>query len=138
MCLIIDKKIKAKKPNKDGFCIGWKLLQDNTVSPYRGYRYKKGMNVATLGHEPDPNEEIHYGFHLWTTRSSARVSLKDWNIISNTNTNFKIIKVYYKPEDVIAYGKYSQPNHFKENSPAEWFRCVAVKRLTVRSLEGIK
>ena len=26
MCMFINKEVKARKPNKDGYCLGWKLI----------------------------------------------------------------------------------------------------------------
>ena len=139
MCLSLGmKKVRVKKPNKDGFCIGWKIVQLNNFAPFKSYfQYKLGENEAVLGKEYFPTLEIRYGFHFFTTRYAARVDILGWKAIGEGGKH-KIIKVYYKPEDVIAYGSFSENNYLKAGHPVEWFDCVCVKKLTVRSLEPVR
>ena len=46
MCLTINNSTKAKKPNKDGYCIGWKVMLKNNAAIFEDFRYKEGENVS--------------------------------------------------------------------------------------------
>ena len=141
MCLLKDNSIKPKKPNTEGFCIGWKVIRDNNIAPFRtNYLYKLGVNKALSPTNDDlidianVDNRVDTGLHLFLTRKDARTDIKNWNewkrITKNAN-GFKIIKVYYKPEYVISYGVF--PTGICDLTP-----CVAVKKLTVKSLNHVK
>ena len=46
MCLKIDSTVKARKPDKDGYCVAWKVITiDNRPVMYpRNFEYRVGEN----------------------------------------------------------------------------------------------
>ena len=130
MCLEIVKNAKAKKPNADGYCIGWKVVDTDNGAPYHwvhgGYLYKEGKNVSdrlSKDIQSWEHKNINHGFHVYGSRKSARLGKIRYYALAQhcPHPKTKIIKVYFKPEDVIAYGT--------ENE-------IAVIKLTINSLKG--
>ena len=133
MCLVVNMDVKAKKTNAEGFCVAWKVIRKvenrqwykSAVSgeTLPNYQYVLGENVSNRLSKKDPWEvnEINKGFHCFLYRSDARKLIK--NI--HTPKDAKVIQVFYKPEDVIAYG-------FRWGSSVD--KCVAVMKLTVKDL----
>jgi len=145
MCLLVDKSIKPNKPDKDGFCIGWKIIKENNSALIQdGYFYNLGLNFSSLYYDADigPNFSIGYkriyeGFHLFLNKNGAR---KLWNFRKKRYDkdyidNTKLIKVFYKPEDVVAYGKME---YSFSGDPINETPNVVVKKLTIKSLEGVR
>ena len=87
MCLILNRSVKEKKPNTEGFCVGWKILRENNQAPFIAtYTYKLGTNEPLL---PSDNvvsyvknfpDRIFIGLHLFLTRKDAREDMKNWNV----------------------------------------------------------
>ena len=132
MCLIRDKGANVKrKTDKDGFCIGWKILErDTNQAPYRwvhgGYQYAVGENIsnrtdAKLTDRELTSSFIYEGLHLHQTRKAARLGVGSYRINSEHCVPTKIVKVFYKPEDVVDYG----------------LSQVAVHKLTIKSLKNV-
>lgn len=130
MCLLIDKKVRNNHHKEDGYCVGYKVLRDNNNSPYRGRSYSIGWQEAFLKEEENL-QEVRYGLHLFLNKKEAMMELKDWGIIWGSS-NYKIIKVYYRIEDVIAYGT------FDIMRTRGITKSVAVKKLLVKSLKDIR
>lgn len=146
MCLVINQSIKSKKPDKDGFCIGWKLIKKDNSSLIQDHFYKVGLNISnrniSIGCKEYSEEEkrsgkIYYGFHLFLNKRGAkRIAEYRKNRYEKHYDPFKLIKIYYKPKDVIAYGtmEYTgDPNEEINETPN-----VVVNKLTIKSLERVK
>jgi len=140
MCLVVDKSIKPNKPNKDGFCIGWKIVkEDNSALIQDDWVYQLGENLSSrCYHSIDGREEItvYEGFHLFLNKNGAR---KLWEYrkkrYDKDYTSKKLIKVFYKPEDVVAYGKMA---YSFLGDPINETPNVVVDKLTIKSLEKVK
>ena len=122
MCLRVNKSVKAKKVNSSGYCVGWKLMTPDKGAIYAFGEYKIGLNISNRQnkkHSCDTNlddDHIQYkqpyhpslvgkGFHLFLKRDDARYTkTKNKNF---GKQNFLLIKVLYKPSNVVAYGKCS-------------------------------
>ena len=134
MCMVVNKTIKPNKVNAEGYCVGWKVLTSDNKSPFSagcGYQYKleenvssrpttgyiRGEKVLDLFTRKNYIHRIWEGFHLSLTRKDARK-------IFRKPQGRKVIKVFYKPQDVVAYGTFQDiPN-------------VVVTKLIVRSFES--
>ena len=139
MCMKITDPRKLKV-DKNGFCTGWKLVRkvDNSA-PYhwvhRPYIYNEGENVCSRSVKINDYEarigEVRTGFHIYQTRADARLGIKIYaDCMTNKPTEkemVKIIKVYFKPEDIVAYGL-SQDILYR---PA---KSLVVTKLTIKSL----
>jgi len=130
MCLFVEK-IKKPKVHKNGFCTAWKVITDdnkspffNVISQYRVHSYQIGENIDKFYNGID----VDYGFHLLLKKGDAKILSKD----KCFSRPVKAIKVFYKPEDVIAYGKSNVT--ILNNLP----HGVTVKKLTVKSLDEVK
>lgn len=135
--------ITKPKPDKDGFCKAFKVIYDREVPHYTEYAkeycnffknncslfdysfvYQVGINIAN--HREDYNKDpkeldiIREGLHLILNLNDAL----SWVKMSYQ----KVIEVYYKPEDVVAYG-------FLQGTKTQG---VVVKQLVVKDLQGIK
>ena len=132
MCLILKDDYKVKKSNKEEYCIGWKVInKDNTqwfksvgfMVPTPNHKYIIGENISNREYKDLSTFEccsrvIEKGFHIFLYRKDARA--EHYRLDSN-----KIIKVFYKPEDIVAYGVWEMIN----SSP-----CVVTMKLTVKDL----
>lgn len=146
MCLKIDKNIKPKKVNKDGFCVGWKLINENNSAIIQSdWDYKEGLNVSDRIDYPelvkDENDfkRVDYGFHLFLDKKWAK-KLYDYRVNRYGYNSYKcctkLVKVFYKPKDVVAYGTMNYtgiPEEEINNAPN-----VVVRQLTIKSLTGVK
>ena len=117
MCLQVNFKIQNnRKPNKDGFLVGYKKIttsNSNVYSSARATEYKVGENISSRKFKDlTPYEEytVCEGFHISLSPLMNSVSV------------YKVITVYYKPEDVVAYGTFCGS------------RCVVVTKMTIKSL----
>ena len=143
MCLIINKSIKPKKTNKDGFCIGWKVVSKDNASPFKwivknnSHQYKLGNNIDK-NYIQTNHEMITFGFHVCLSRKAAKDILTYVFVIRKKYDGEKVIRVYYRPEDVIGYGISNMYNGnwglSKDSNP----KAVAVRALTIKSLKGLK
>jgi hypothetical protein len=146
MCLKIDKSVKLKKPNKDGFCIGWKLVrEDNSALIQSSYKYEVGLNFSDRIEYPELEDEekafnsVDYGFHLFLQKNGAK-KLLEYRINRYGKDDYKnkckLIKVFYKPKDVVAYGT-MEYNSFAEDELNK-VHNVVVNKLTIKSLKREK
>ena len=126
MCMHINESIKAKK-TRDGWLTAYKVVEGlSNLSPcLSSHRYTIGENISDRTKTTLSKKEkgvVIKGFHLFTNKVAAR----KW--MSGTGT--KTIQVFYKPEDVVAYGY----TIFNNKS----LSTVVVTKLTVKSLNGVK
>ena len=140
MCLKVNKKVRNNHHKEDGYCVAYKVIfHDNTTLFARcdDFVYTIGENVPykqnEYGHNGSSmlfnNETVYFGLHLFLDKCIAK---KLVSILNNAEPkNAKMIKVYYKPEDVIAYGKSNTFRYDREKS-------VVVRKLTIKSLDPIK
>jgi len=120
MCTNIDRDASEKlydKIKEKGVGYAWKLVQVNNdgtyYSPFQRYYYlMKKENRVYFKHWSDANRiSISDGaFHLFTTRERGRKVIK-WltkdtvgNLYSRYNVQYKVIKVAFKVDDLIAVG----------------------------------
>ena len=128
MCLKINYNIKASRVNKDGYCVGYKVVeveQDGLKSYYKGFKYCIGDFVSNRkSAQLEYNEvyEINLGFHLFTTRNEAR-RFKTGKFAT------RMIRVFYKPEDAVAYGFFLNRGCYES---------VVVHKMTISSLKAIR
>ena len=133
MCLRVDSSVKAKKVNKNGYCIGWKIMTSSKSAWYASGQYKLGLNTSDRTDKrhacisgflsddlvywqqmPYPNLFIK-GYHLFLKRDDARFLIKNISERHEILCNRKLenhekpilVQVLYKTTDVIAYGKCS-------------------------------
>jgi len=124
MCLYINNFVKLPKVNKEGYCVGYKTLSFDNLSIYRYYRYVKGINKSNRktkdmdGFERCSNN-VRKGIHVYLNSEFA-----NRDIISGNAD--KIIKVYFKPEDVIKTGTFEERD------------CAVVMEVLVKSLNDIR
>ena len=127
MCLRVNKSVKAKKVNSSGYCVGWKVLGRDNLAIYQTYKYKIGNNFSSrTAKEISLYEESHgieQGFHILLRREDAR------HVAKSSSNSYKIIKVYYNPKDVVAYG-------FWEFSIllTKKLHCVVTTEMAIKSL----
>lgn len=132
MCLKIDNTVHNTRRKENGYCVAYKNVtkkiihgREENLSPFNNkHKYNIGVNIANVGSALLTEEEvstccIDHGFHLFLDYKVAKRIAKEYNN--------KTIKVYYKPEDVRAYGIW-------EDRP---IRNVVVTKLLVKSLKGI-
>jgi len=128
MCLVINKKVRNNNHKEDGYCVGYKsIYKDSNESIYRDHIYRIGENKSDRGDNTLTQSEtlyltVHYGFHLF-------LHLRDAKDKTLGYSQRKIIKVFYKPEDVVAYGNWEE----ERGSPN-----VVVTKVLVKSLNDIK
>ena len=139
----ISKIDKITKADKEGFLKAYKVIYSRDVPYFTEYAkeycntykdncslldytfiYQLGLNVARHNEDypinPREPDIIREGLHLMLTLKDAQ----EWIKMSYN----KIVEVYYKKEDVIAYG-------FLQGTKIQG---VIVKQLIIKSLEGIK
>lgn len=150
MCLRKYKETRNNHHKEDGYCIAYKVIRKNNFSIFcqkETFIYHIGENIPDATFHPDiyafylnknyvEGERVDYGLHLFLDKSIAK-GLISWNEkhIMNSSENMKIIKVYYKPEDVIAYGR---SNTFHSFDDKEVEKSVVVRKLTIKSLDPIE
>ena len=131
------------KPNKDGYCKAYKVIYSREIPHLTEYAkeycnfYRHNCDLRdytllyTIGpmiaehkedypKEPKKTDILREGFHLILTLKDAQEWIKTFYA--------KVIEVYYKPEDVVAYG-------FLVGSKIQG---VVVKQMEVKSLEEVK
>ena len=139
MCMLIKRSIQTKKPNKDGFYTGWKVVTKANFPIFFYQGYNIGENISSRSYclsqyssellsnqltlKEIIDQKVDYGFHICLDRKDARLA----NQYSSTRRK-KIIKVYYKREDVLAYGVWSDDKNVKQ---------VVVDKMTIKSFEGV-
>ena len=145
MCLVVNKTVRNNHHKENGYCVAYKVIRlDNSTLFVRSYDflYKVGENIPC---EPsyifnkkycyaERVERVEYGLHLFLDKSIAKGLISYFErtyLLQNAAENMKIIKVYYKPEDVIAYG-------FSNTYRGEREKSVVVRKLTIKSLDPIK
>ena len=126
MCMHVKDEAVNPKVLKNGFVLGYKILinNDRNVSPCEYFKYVLGENISDrISKERFEYEKygIVKGFHIFRNLKSAKIWL---------DMNEKIIKVYYKPEDVVAYG---DTFYGLTKLPT-----VVTMKLTIKSFDGIK
>jgi len=147
MCLIVKDGIKLGKINSEGFHIGWELITKDNLPVFMpmpvNLSYKIGENISNRSERCSPNDiingtkfyifenmggriRIDFGYHLCLTRKEAR-AIRHVGRPSQDRKTGKVIKVYYKPEDIIATGVWGDDGITKS---------VVVDKLTIKSLKG--
>ena len=136
MCLYIYDNIKPKRANKEGYCEAWKVVTIDNEAPLHDFIYDIGENFSSRVcpsfpidkmHVPETSYKVEEGFHIFLKRSDARNFKKNAIMDGKSIKKEKIIKVYYKPEYVVAYGTLNY----------SLMQTVVVSRLTIKSLEGV-
>jgi len=133
MCLVINKNVKLPKVQKDGYCIGYKVICTNDVSLYRWYRYFIGENNSSREDTfltPDESSfgKVSHGFHIFLRLRTTKNAMYFKSGYYNFSSTRKIIKVFYKPEDVVALGTWDKPNTSHN---------VVVTKMLIKSLDHI-
>lgn len=143
MCLLKDKKVRNNHHKEDGYLVAYKIVNENNRAPFmRDFKYEVGENPAYKNpvFQPHPSRDglldfAFYGLHLMLSLEET----KDF-VVSHFSDEFalfnaKIIKVYYKPEDVIAYGYAIDAAFYNAKKNG---RSVVVKSCLVKSLEDVR
>ena len=122
MCLRVRQSVgeaakKSHKPDAEGFMVGWKLVTPKNEAifyPKVGREYKVGDREEKFCRQPYTfyvkpykfNDEafIGAGIHLFANREHARWFRNYCKMYRPQFAGAKLIKVYYKLEDVLAYG----------------------------------
>ena len=126
MCMIIDKRVKVTE-TEDGYLVAYKNVNQHGMSPFQySHTFVVGENqssrsCAELTKREDKGEWVIEGFHLFVNKDDAIKSAVRWHD--------KTIKVYFKPEDVVATGVW------EDNTSCQ---NVVVTKLIVKSLEKVK
>ena len=137
MCMNISESRKIKL-NSEGYHIGWKIVTYDNYAPYcwihTGYLYKVGENTCCRDYPLTDAEkclgEIRSGFHIYQTRQDARKGIKIYIDCCDSPSRVKIIKVYFKPEDIVAFGNVNLTDiHISTKN-------LVIKKLTIKSLKG--
>ena len=141
MCLLKDKKVRNNHHKEDGLYVAYKIIRNDNVAPFQdSFKYSIGINIAEMSYLEEENSTFAFsGLHLFLSlketkdffhRSSSCFCLLDHLVFEYV----KIIKVFYKPEDVLFYGhSIDAPwEAAKKNG-----RSVVVKSCLVKSLEPI-
>lgn len=124
--MIINRRVKLPKVDKDGYYKGYKVVRSNNRSIFEYFLYKIGENKSgrksiTLNALEEVNKVIEKGFHLFLNKRDAIFEKEGrWD--------YKIIEVFFKKENVVATGYWEKENT-EEN--------VVVTKLMVKSLEDI-
>jgi len=135
MCLSINKNVKLPKVQKDGYCIGYKVISKlNNDSLYHFYGYEIGVNKSTregkfLTQAEISSGTVQKGFHIFLRLRTAKRAMYFKSGYYNFSSTRKIIKVSYKPEDVVALGTW-------EWSPISPHNVVVTEML-IKSLDHI-
>jgi hypothetical protein len=134
MCLAIDKKVRNNHHKENGYCVAYKIILRNNKPPcFMSYKYKVGINHAKLDKREMALQGVYnpllkfHGLHLILSLEEAKAYRY------NNCPDTKIIKVFYKPEDVIAYG---HSVHTVGLSAKYQGRSVVVKSCLIKSLEA--
>ena len=125
MCLRVDNTVKPRPVDRDGFCTGWKIVPTSRESLFGSGSYLTGYNFSNrkdIRHSCDTGTDddkmfwkypadrriIGKGFHLFTNRKEAR-EFRQYLLTYGgyDNRDLIIVKAYYFPEDVVAYGRCS-------------------------------
>jgi len=132
MCLLKDKKVRNNHHKENGYCVAYKIISNDNYAPFQSeYKYSVGINIAGGGNEENNSTFAFSGLHLFLSLKETKDFLLDRFAIEYV----KIIKVFYKPEDVLFYG-HSIDAPFpaaKKNG-----RSVVVKSCLVKSLEPLE
>lgn len=134
MCLII-KKIRKPKVNKEGFCTAWKVVTEYNKSPFNCIIGEKMLHTYKTGENIDKNYngiDVNCGFHLFLKKRDAKELLEELEDDVDVVSAHKIIKVFYKPEDALAYGEATVMHLLDGGFPNR----VTVKKLTIKSLDA--
>ena len=150
MCLRVNKKVRNNHHKEDGYCVAYKVIfHDNTTLFARcdDFVYTIGENVPYKqnenGHEWSlslnsfEGQIVYFGLHLFLDKRMAKKLVEHENRfgVGRGDDLCKMIKVYYKPEDVIAYGRSNTFHSFDDN---EVEKSVVVRKLTIKSLDPIE
>ena len=130
------KEDKMPKP-ENGYCKGFKVIKCNNSSLYFNHQFTLGENVSSrkckcgakkCSHCRDIDSGlVSSGFHLFIDLDKA-INYHKWCYRPPEKEYFhgyKIIEVYFKPEDVVRYGLSGSD------------LAVVVMKLEVRSLEEV-
>jgi len=149
MCLLKDKKVRNNHHKENGYCVAYKIINENNRAPFmRDFKYKVGENPANPAYKVGeiPVFQAHpsrdglrdfafYGLHLMLSLEETKDFVVSHFSDEFTLFNAKIIKVYYKPEDVIAYGYAIDAAFYNAKKNG---RSVVVKSCLVKSLEPLE
>jgi len=132
MCLLKDKKVRNNHHKENGYCVAYKIIRDSNYAPFMdNFKYSTGINIAERNYEENNSTFAFSGLHLFLSLKET----KDFFLDRFAFEYVKIIKVFYKPEDVLFYG-HSIDAPFpaaKKNG-----RSVVVKFCLVKSLEPLE
>jgi len=121
MCMMINNDVKLPTVDKDGYCVGYKIVMYNNSSFFFDhFKYKLGLNVSgRVSKELVPyetiNQQVDAGLHIFLDLKETKKEFRARNYkyfrfcplnLFSLYRDEKIIKVYFKPEDVIATGFY--------------------------------
>jgi len=123
MCLRIATTVKSPKVNKDGYCVGYKAILKDNYSVYQHYKYVKGINKSNRENKNVSFTErscgVYDGIHVYLNSEFANRDIR-WRDAD------KIIKVYFKPNDIVSTGYFFGRD------------CAVVMKVLVKSLNGVK
>ena len=137
MCLLKDKKVRNNHHKENGYCVAYKIIRTDNYAPFQSdFKYSIGINISERSLKFLINEENNStfafsGLHLFLSLKET----KDFFLDRFAFEYVKIIKVFYKPEDVLFYG-HSIDAPFpaaKKNGIS-----VVVKSCLVKSLEPLE
>jgi hypothetical protein len=128
--MIIDNSVKLPRANKEGYCLGYKVIKEDNTSSYQGFEYKEGITKAgffnkAMSKKEIANGKVCQGIHIFLHLENAIEEAKYWSIRC---LHEKTIKVYFRKKDVIAIG------YFKDRTSVE---NVVVKSILIKSLKEI-
>lgn len=109
MCLVINKRVKLPKVQKDGYCIGYKVISNMNDSIYQVHKYTIGLNRSTrmykrLDEYEVSSNKVEQGFHIFLRLRTAIDKMY------KCSCERKVIKVFFKPIDVVALGTWQHKN----------------------------
>jgi len=156
MCMILKNgKIDKNhgKVNSDGCLVGYKVIYNNDHSLLYGWdkKWEEGLNrsnrrtTSFLNYE-EHNGPVYKGFHIYLSKKATKIyrerQKKDNSKNVRKNKGLKVIKVYYKPTDIVSYG-YTKINEYKirdgrmVDCSTKHLKTVVITKCMVKSLKGI-
>lgn len=157
MCMLLKNNKVDKnhgKVNSDGYLVGYKVIYSNNKSflyPHSWDKnWKDGLNksdrrtTSIIGRE-EHNGFVYKGFHIFLTKKATKIyrerQKKDCSENVRKNMGLKIIKLYYKPTDIVSYGYTIYEFKIRDgrmvDCSVKYLKTVVVTKCMVKSLEGI-
>ena len=140
MCMFLKRNLtegvvsrkRDCKPDKDGYLIGYKVIKNCNGSIYYRHDWKLGLNTSDRGTiNPSPYEikttRVEQGFHAFFSKEMAKKYCR--------GGEYRVIKIFYKPKDVVSYGLTCFDNVGNDNAIEA--KSVVVTKCTVKSLKGV-